>query len=146
MSKKIIDLDVMVRAKAQKAWEDMQKNEQLKKLGVEEIAINETRRELAVQMAYYARGRMSVPDVKRMYAAAGLYAISDVEAMTVNTNTLNSNHIYGRAIDFVPVREGRLWWTAPKEVWELMGSIGENAGLKWGGRWKDFQDCPHFEL
>lgn len=142
---RIGDLDVSVQPRFNKAWKQMNESEQLKEMGVERIAINETRRDLSVQMAYFACGRMDVKYVKQLYAAAGLYDIGEAEAKTIKTNTLRSNHIDGHAADFVPVKNGRLWWNAPKEVWEVMGEIGESCGLKWGGRWKDFPDSPHFE-
>ena len=143
--KSIADLERSVQDKFQKAFDEMNKSVELKKLGAEGVIINETLRDLVTQMAYFVRGRMDVKYVKMFYAAAGLYDIGEVEARTVNTNTLRSNHMSGRAADFVPVKNGRAWWNAPQEVWNCMGKIGEACGLKWGGRWKDFQDCPHFE-
>ena len=145
MSKLISDLDLSIQKNAKNAWDEMKASKKLKALGVETIAISETRRSLSVQMAYYSRGRMDPADVKRMYSAAGLYDISEEESKKKNTNTLYSNHLSGKAIDFVPVKDGKYWWNAPKEVWEAMGEIGEKNGLKWGGRWKDFPDSPHFE-
>lgn len=145
MSKKISDLDPVMQPRAQKAWQAMKDSEALKKLGVDDVIISETKRELATQMAYYSRKRMSVEDVKKMYKAAGLYDISDSEARTAVTWTLESKHLKGRAIDFVPLRLGRAWWNAPQEIWETMGEIGESCGLQWGGRWKN-KDCPHFEM
>ena len=146
MSKLISELAPNMQNKARLAWETMQNDTRLKSYGVDGIAISETKRELAVQMAYYSRGRMDPKDVRMMYAVAGLYDPSDIECRTINTNTLRSKHIQGLAIDLVPVKDGQYWWNAPQQVWERMGEIGENCGLKWGGRWKDLQDCPHFEI
>ena len=143
--KKISDLELGVQPRFMEAYTKMNHNLKLKELGVESVAINETLRDLPTQMAYFVRGRMDVKYVKQFYAAAGLYDIGEVEARTVCTNTLRSNHMSGRAVDFVPVKNGKLWWNAPKEVWEIMGDVGESCGLKWGGRWKDLPDSPHFE-
>lgn len=145
MSRELLDLDDAIQAKALKAIMAMKKDAELKTLGVEDIYINETRRALATQMAYYSRSRMAVADVKKMYKAAGLYAITDQEAKTANTWTLSSKHIEGKAIDLVPTKDGKLWWSAPEEVWERMGQIGESVGLSWGGRWET-KDRPHFEV
>lgn len=145
MGRSISELDLVMQPRAKEALQNMNKSEILKSYGVEEVIINEAKRSLATQMAYYSRSRMSIPDVKRMYAAAGLYTPTDAECQTANTWTLDSKHIQGKAIDFVPVRNGKAWWTAPENVWETMGEIGEAAGLKWGGRWKN-KDCPHFEM
>ena len=143
--KKISDLDSSVQKRFQEAWEAMNQNQKLKELGVESVAINETLRDLPTQMAYFVRGRMDVKYVKQFYAAAGLYEIGEIEARTICTNTLRSNHMSGRAADFVPVKNNKLWWNAPEAVWNLMGEIGETHGLKWGGRWKELKDTPHFE-
>lgn len=145
MGRSISELDISIQDRARKAFDEMNKSSKLKSLGVDEVIINEAKRSLAVQMAYYSRSRMAVADVKRMYAAAGLYTPTDQECKTANTWTLESNHIQGKAIDFAPMKNGKVWWTAPAAVWEAMGEIGETCGLKWGGRWKN-KDCPHFEV
>lgn len=143
--KKISDLDFSVQKRFQQALDAMNNSDKLKEWGVESVAINETLRDLPTQMAYFVRGRMDVKYVKQFYSAAGLYDIGEVEARTICTNTLKSNHMSGRAADFVPVKNGKLWWNAPDAVWTIMGEIGEAHGLKWGGRWKELKDTPHFE-
>lgn len=146
MSKELIDLDSKIRDKAIQAFQLMNKSTRLQELGCTAVAVNETRRSLAVQMAYYSRSRMrDIEDVKKMYKAAGLYCPTDKECITPNTWTLSSKHLQGLAVDFVPVRNGSLWWTAPVTVWEEMGRIGKSCGLLWGGDWKN-KDCPHFEI
>ena len=144
MSKRLVEMEISAQGKAIRTLAEMKANEQLKELGVESFQILETRRTLAVQMAYYSRSRMSVEDVKKMYRAVGMYEISDTEAKTANTWTLESKHIQGKAIDIVPIKNNKPWWNAPLAVWEIMGAIGERNNLKWGGRWKN-KDCPHFE-
>ena len=131
--------------KAIAALEEMRNDAELKRMGVTGIAVSESLREVAVQMAYYSRSRMSIADVKAMYKAAGLYAIGDEEAKKPNTWTLDSKHIRGEAVDLVPTKAGQYWWKAPEAVWFRMGEIGEKHGLTWGGRWKN-HDCPHFEI
>ena len=147
MSNQIKDLEKSIQSNATKAYKAMNNSIRLKKLGVEKIVIVETKRDLTVQMAYYSRSRMKdIKDVKAMYKAAGLYEPADWECNTANTNTLNSNHIKGIAIDFAPYKEGRIWWDAPDSVWNEMGKIGKKYGFSWGGDWKDWQDKPHFEM
>lgn len=146
MSKELGLLELGMRAKVYKTIAEMQDSKKLKELGVEEITVVETKRTLAVQMAYYSRGRMNAKDVKEMYRVAGLYALSTEEANTKNTWTLESKHIEGKAVDIAPMKNGVIWWNAPEEVWQTMGEIGESCGLKWGGRWKDCKDTPHFEV
>ena len=146
MSRKLTELEIGLQCKAVKAIAKMRADEELKKMGVEDIAIVETRRTLATQMAYYARGRMAVEDVKKMYRAAGLYNLTDEEAKTKNTWTLDSKHLEGKAIDLAPIKDCKIWWSAPNAVWEQMGKIGESEGMQWGGRWKDNKDTPHFQI
>lgn len=147
MSNQIKDLKKEVQLAATKTFKAMNSSKLLKSLGVEKVIIIETKRDLAVQMAYYSRSRMKdIKDVKAMYKAAGLYEPSEKECKTANTQTLNSNHIKGIAIDFAPVKNGLTWWAAPDEVWNEMGKIGKKFGFSWGGDWEDFIDKPHFEM
>lgn len=147
MSNQIKDLAKNVQSAATKAYKAMLNSKKLKGLGVESISIVETKRELAVQMAYYSRSRMKdAKYVKEMYKAAGLYEPSISECNTPNTQTLNSNHIKGIAIDLAPCKDGKIWWNAPDAVWNEMGKIGKKYGFSWGGDWKDFVDKPHFEM
>lgn len=55
-----------------------------------------------------------------------------------------SNHQHGLAIDVVPVVNNKLQWNNHK-LWKRVGLIGESIGLRWGGRFNGFRDCPHFE-
>lgn len=53
-------------------------------------------------------------------------------------------HNFGRAFDVAfhpPETPKKISWEGP---WEMIGGLGEEIGLIWGGRWK-FQDKPHFE-
>lgn len=145
MSRSLDDLAPEVRSRAHVALFNIEKA--LKPFGMMAMVI-ETRRTLPVQMAYFSRGRMAVDDVKAMYQAAGLYRLSDAEAKQSITWTLKSKHLDGLAIDIAPTKDGlnAFWPPAGSEVWEVMGKAGEDAGLKWGGRWKDKVDSPHFEL
>ena len=147
MSNKIKDLNKDVQPAANKTYKAMNNSAVLKKLGVEKVIIVETKRDLTVQMAYFSRSRMKdIRDVKAMYKAAGLYEPSELECNTANTQTLNSNHIKGIAIDFAPYKNGKIWWDAPDTVWNEMGSIGKKFGFSWGGDWIGSKDKPHFEM
>lgn len=115
------------------------------------VMVNETRRSQAVQNAYYKQGRAPLIDVNAARVAVGLWTISNEENRNPITYTLNSKHILGKAIDIVPLQNGKSWWNAPKEVWERIGLIGESVGFIWGGRFtnasgKPFPDSPHFEV
>ncbi|MFY0689140.1 MAG: M15 family metallopeptidase [Cyclobacteriaceae bacterium] len=59
-----------------------------------------------------------------------------------NARCGQSAHNHRIAVDVVEFQEGEPIWENPR--WETIGAIGESAGLKWGGRWKNFKDRPHF--
>jgi hypothetical protein len=56
----------------------------------------------------------------------------------------NSRHQYGLAIDVVPVVDSVAQWNNVR-LWRKVGIIGEQLGLRWGGRWKSLYDPGHFE-
>ncbi|MBX2947607.1 MAG: M15 family metallopeptidase [Cyclobacteriaceae bacterium] len=55
-----------------------------------------------------------------------------------------SKHQYGLAIDVVPIVNGVAEWHN-KALWKRIGIIGEQLGLRWGGRWRYLYDPGHFE-
>lgn len=109
----------------------------------------EARRGLSTQMAYFSRGRAPVALVKAFFARCGLWAITDAEAMTINTKTLYSKHIDGLAVDIAPTKDGKPWWDAPRELWLRMFTIAEDeCGLDAcaAGKWEAWNwDWPHTE-
>lgn len=73
------------------------------------------------QDALYAQGR-SVPGPIVTYARGG-----------------ESAHNWGAAVDV---------WVTPDtpENWTMVGELGEQLGLTWGGRWLRLRDLGHLEL
>ena len=64
--------------------------------------------------------------------------------IVTNARGLQSFHCHGRAIDFAfRTSEGKLSWD-DKLPWRLIGEIGKQCGLEWGGDWKR-PDRPHFQ-
>lgn len=55
-----------------------------------------------------------------------------------------SKHQYGLAVDVVPMIDSVAQWDNVK-LWRKVGVIGEQLGLRWGGRWKSLYDPGHFE-
>lgn len=118
------------------------------------VIINETRRELITQLLYFLQGRIDVDkankdilqEFNRLRKKLGFWELGSHDILERRiTWTLESNHENGRAFDAVPMLNGKAHWAAPYQTWLTMGEIGESAGLKWGGRWKE-RDLPHFEL
>ena len=64
MSRKIEDLDQRCQDAARKTLDALTADDELRNSGVAGWLIVETRRELATQMAYFARGRMAPDHVR----------------------------------------------------------------------------------
>lgn len=94
-----------------------------------------TLRSMEEQAALYAQGR-SKPGPIVTYARPGY-----------------SYHNFGLAIDLVPARLLTMenWGEIPeyreeaRAIWDQIGSIGVDIGLRWGGDFTTLQDRPHFE-
>jgi peptidoglycan L-alanyl-D-glutamate endopeptidase CwlK len=122
--------------------------EEMKKQGIDYFVV-ETLRTQDIQNAYYAQGRKPLDAVNELRKNAGLYLLTENENKNTVTQTLKSNHADGNAIDIAPMKDGKIWWNAPQDVWERMGKIGEACGLDWcaGGEGKAWHwDNPHYEL
>jgi peptidoglycan L-alanyl-D-glutamate endopeptidase CwlK len=66
------------------------------------------------------------------------------------TQTMNSRHLTGHAVDLVALVGGKACWH-PRVYDKIAGAMFEvaaknNVPLIWGGNWLTFKDCPHFEL
>ena len=108
--------------------------------------VTETLRELPVQMAYDSRSRMPIADVRAMFAAAGLWKLTDAEARTPVTWTLKSKHLDGLAVDIAPSKDGfSPAWNAPPGIWQRIGTHARELGLEWGGDWAGKVDRPHVQ-
>lgn len=83
-----------------------------------------------------------VTEVKRSQERQDqLYAQGRTAPGPIVTWTRTSAHLDGRAFDVTIV--GAPEYDDWPEAWELLGEVGEELGLKWGGH---FQDYGHFEL
>ncbi len=66
------------------------------------------------------------------------------------SQTMNSRHITGHAVDLAALVGGQVRWD-----WPLYGKLAEamkaaaaelKIPLEWGGDWKTLRDGPHFQL
>jgi len=66
------------------------------------------------------------------------------------SKTMNSRHLTGHAIDFVPIVGGKITWK-----WPAFGPVADafkaaskelKVPIVWGGDWRTFKDGPHIEL
>lgn len=56
-----------------------------------------------------------------------------------------SAHNFGLAADLAPMKDGKVWWNAPREIWQAMADIAVAKGLTAGFYFKSFYDAPHIE-
>ncbi len=66
------------------------------------------------------------------------------------SQTMNSRHLTGHAVDLAPVIDGEVRWDWPPfhEIARAMKQAAAACGVAivWGGDWRTFKDGPHFEL
>ncbi len=66
------------------------------------------------------------------------------------SRTMNSRHLTGHAVDLYPVRKAGAEWEREDfaELADAMrrASVALGIPIEWGGDWKSFQDCPHWQL
>jgi hypothetical protein len=103
--------------------------------------ISEGGRSLLTQCLYALQGRLgdiSQSDLEWACKEAGIRP-PDKQKITW---TLKSNHLSGKAVDIVPMKDGKADWNSQDDrIVEAM----KNAGFIWGGEWQT-PDKPHFEI
>jgi peptidoglycan L-alanyl-D-glutamate endopeptidase CwlK len=66
------------------------------------------------------------------------------------SQTLNSRHITGHAVDLGAWVEGEVRWDWPlyHKIAAAMKDASQqvNVPIEWGGDWRKFKDGPHFQL
>lgn len=66
------------------------------------------------------------------------------------SQTMNSRHITGHAIDLGAYVAGQVRWDWPlyNKIAETMKKAAAEVGvpIEWGGDWTSFKDGPHFQL
>jgi peptidoglycan LD-endopeptidase CwlK len=92
-----------------------------------ELLITSTFRDSESQDALYAEGR----------TAPG--------AIVTNAKAGESAHNYGLAFDVVPIRNGKPVWDSKDDLWQVVGRLGKEEGLFWGGDWIHFREFPHLQ-
>lgn len=117
-----------------------------------DLLVVETRRTFAVAYAYYTQGRLPPLEVAYWRKKAGLPTISLKECNKIITRAKPglSWHIYGLAVDFVPMMDRRLldWKYNPEDPnddYDEIANEAEALGMTWGGEFRSFKDYPHVE-
>jgi hypothetical protein len=100
----------------------------------------EWRRTQIYQDALFAQGREPLAEVNAKRAKAGVYLLTPKENTYTVTNTRNSAHIKGLAVDICPVIDDRIPWVITTQeqadAWLRIGEISRSLGITWGGTWK----------
>jgi len=66
------------------------------------------------------------------------------------SQTLNSKHLYGKAVDLGVLKDGTVTWD--KDAYQKLSVCVKqaaselNVNIRWGGDFRSFYDGPHFEL
>lgn len=66
------------------------------------------------------------------------------------SQTMNSRHLTGHAVDIVPLLNGEIRWDWP--LFDKLAVFVKQAArdcrhpIEWGGGWKKFKDGPHWQL
>lgn len=62
------------------------------------------------------------------------------------TWTLNSIHIQKKAVDVIPMRNGKAIWNAKDKDTKVIIDIMQRYGFEAGANWKTSPDSPHFQV
>jgi peptidoglycan L-alanyl-D-glutamate endopeptidase CwlK len=108
-----------------------------KSTGIEWVIV-QARRTIAYQDSLYNRPTDKIDNDRDG-------KIDEADEKVTNARGGQSPHNFGDAIDFVPLKDGKEWWDAPKKYWEALGELAEGMGLTWGGHFTSLKDNPHVE-
>lgn len=72
--------------------------------------------------------------------------LQDIYIRLEKSKTRNSKHLDSLAADIYFTRDGKI--LEQKQQLQEIGDYWESLNPKnsWGGNWKSFMDCPHFEM
>lgn len=113
------------------------------------VRVTHTRRTLDEQLHLYAKGRAFRVTADN---PQGEWVVVDRKAIVTKAPPGSSAHNYGAAFDICfnaanPYPDPET--PAGKNLWQIVGAIGERIGLNWGGPLgagdRFTFDCPHFE-
>ena len=69
---------------------------------------------------------------------------------TGKSQTMNSYHLNGKAVDIVVYKDGKVTWDLKyyKDIADIVKETAAEKGVKitWGGDWKTLVDGPHFQI
>lgn len=92
------------------------------------------------QFLLVTQGFRSIAEQNKLYAQGR----TTKGKIVTNAKGGQSNHNFGRAVDFAFIVNGEVSWN--DKLYKQIGVWAKVVGLKWGGNWKSFKDYPHVEL
>ncbi len=116
---------------------------EIKSAGVNPLVV-ETYRSKERQYYLYGQGRTAAQCVAAGIPAAKAkkYARSGKQC----TWTLNSIHIQKKAVDVIPMRNGKAIWNAQDKDSKKIIEIMQKYGFEAGANWTKSPDSPHFQV
>lgn len=117
---------------------------EIKSVGVTPLVV-ETYRSKERQYYLYGQGRTAAQCVATGIPAAKAKKYAR-PGMKQCTWTLNSIHIQKKAVDVVPVRNGKAIWDAQDKDTKKIIEIMQKYGFEAGANWTKSPDSPHFQI
>ena len=116
---------------------------EIKSAGVNPLVV-ETYRSKERQYYLYGQGRTATQCVAAGIPAAKAkkYARSGKQC----TWTLNSIHIQKKAVDVIPLRNGKAIWNAQDKDTKKIIEIMQKYGFEAGANWTKSPDSPHYQV
>lgn len=115
---------------------------------VQPFIVNEGKRTIETQTAYYAQGRKTLEEVNRLRKIAGLNNIAESQNKHTVTKTMNSKHIKGEAVDLYPITNGKVDSSkeALRKVADAMKDGAEYYNIKIDGGFNWGWDFYHYQI
>lgn len=116
----------------------------IKAAGVNPLVV-ETYRSKERQYYLYGQGRTMAQCIAAGVPAAKAKKYAKPGAKQC-TWTLNSIHIQKKAVDVIPMRNGKAIWNANDKDTKIIIDVMQKYGFEAGANWKTSPDSPHFQV
>lgn len=74
------------------------------------------------------------------------HIVTNAKAGQSKHNFMIEGRPASKAIDVVPMLNGKCIWDNSDPRWKKAGAIGKSLGLDWAGDWESFKEYPHFQI
>jgi len=90
---------------------------------------------------FVIQGRRTIAEQDRLYEKGRTAPGNKV----TNAKGGQSPHNFGLAVDMVPIKDGKAWWSAPDSLWKQYADTAKSIGLVAGYYFNSIHDAPHVE-